>query len=455
MPNIIVVGDIMLDINNYTHVEKLANEAPIPVFNYISDEKKLGGCGNVLQNLSGIGCTELYIFSCIGGDDNGKHVSQLVDSIGAHNHLHIVPDYATTTKIRYFSDNKIMFRCDVENSAQKKKELATVCFANAIRVLCETTRIDCIVLSDYNKGVLHAQHCKDIIAVANSLGIMTCVDPKDNYIKYSGCTLIKPNRREAYSLLGLPADSSIECLHRKMVTDIGCKYSVITLSEEGISLYDGARFYYEKPTIHSIIDVTGAGDIVCSILSFFLCQSAAISDTLRTATQIATFSVEHPGTYIIQKSDLNRVAVNSIVTLDQLGSIRSLYSNKTIAFTNGCYDLFHTGHLSVLEFCKQKADIVVVGLNSDASVKRLKGSTRPIHDQQTRAAVVLSNKNVDYVVLFNDDTPIELIKALRPDYLIKGGDYSADSIIGTEYAKETLVVPYIAGVSTTNTIRLF
>jgi D-beta-D-heptose 7-phosphate kinase/D-beta-D-heptose 1-phosphate adenosyltransferase len=451
MPNIIVVGDIMLDINNYTHVEKLANEAPIPVFNFARDEKKLGGCGNVLQNLRGLGCAELYIFSCVGDDENGTYVSTLVDSVGAHNHLQVVPDYVTTTKIRYFADSKIMFRCDVENSAAQKKALGSICFADAILELCKTTRIDCIVLSDYNKGVLHTQQCKEIIAVANSLGIMTCVDPKNDYMKYTGCTLIKPNRHEAYALLGL---ASIDALHRKMVDSVSCKYSVITLSEDGISLFDGTAVYHERPTIHSIVDVTGAGDVVCSVLAFFLCQGSSVSDAIKTATQIATFSVEHPGTYVIQPSDLHRLTIKANMTLraEQLGALRELYPNKKIAFTNGCYDLFHTGHLSVLEFCKGQADIVVVGINSDASVKRLKGPTRPIHNQETRAAVVLSNKNVDYVVVFEEDTPLELIRELRPDYLIKGGDYTIESIVGREYAKETLVVPLVAGVSTSNTI---
>ena len=453
--NIIVVGDIMLDVNNYARVEKLANEAPIPVFNFVRDEKKLGGCGNVLQNLRGLGCAELYIFSCIGDDENGAYTSRLVDSVGAHNHLQIVPGFATTTKIRYFSDSKIMFRCDVENSAQKKKELATVCFAEKVRVLCETTRIDCIVLSDYNKGVLHAQQCKEIIAVANRLGIMTCVDPKNDYMKYAGCTLIKPNRHEAYALLGLPKAVTIETLHRKMFDSVGCKYSVITLSEDGISLFDGATVYHEKPTIHSIVDVTGAGDVVCSVLAFFLCQGSPVTDTIRTATQIATFSVEHPGTYVIQPRDLHRVSIraNTVLRGDQLSALRELYADRSIAFTNGCYDLFHTGHLSVLEFCKERADIVVVGINSDASVRRLKGPTRPVHNEETRAAVVLSNKNVDYVVVFDEDTPLELVRQLRPDYLIKGGDYAVESIVGREYAKETLVVPLVAGVSTTNTVR--
>lgn len=453
-PNIIVVGDIMLDINNYTRVEKLANEAPIPVFNFARDEKKLGGCGNVLQNLRGLGCAELYVFSCVGDDENGAYTSTLVDSVGAHNHLQVVPGYATTTKTRYFADSKIMFRCDVENSVAQKKELATICFADAIRDLCETTRIDCIVLSDYNKGVLHTQQCKKIIAVANRLGIMTCVDPKNDYMKYAGCTLIKPNRHEAYALLDLPKEATIDALHRKMVDSIGCKYSVITLSEDGISLFDGVKVYHEKPTIHSIVDVTGAGDVVCSILAFFLCQGSSVTDAIRTATQIATFSVEHPGTYVIQPSDLHRLAIkaNTVLHASQLSALRELYPNKKVAFTNGCYDLFHTGHLSVLEFCKGKADIVVVGINSDVSVRRLKGPTRPVHDEKTRAAVVLSNKNVDYVVVFDEDTPLELIRELRPDYLIKGGDYTVESIVGREYAKETLVVPLVAGVSTSNTI---
>ena len=205
-------------------------------------------------------------------------------------------------KRRYFCDNKIMFRCDTEVGG-----LAIVApsFAEEVEAILKTKSIDCIILSYYNKGVLTAQVCQDIIRLGNLYGVFTCVDPKQDYTKYKGCSLIKPNRKEACALLQLDAKTPLIDLHKRMFELIGPKYSVIKLGEHGITLYDGSSMIHERPAARKIIDVTGAGDIVCAIMGYFLCSPAAVpSKILQLATRIATKSVEFPGTYTLTRGDL-------------------------------------------------------------------------------------------------------------------------------------------------------
>jgi D-beta-D-heptose 7-phosphate kinase/D-beta-D-heptose 1-phosphate adenosyltransferase len=448
-PTIIVCGDIMLDHNIYTRVEKIANEAPIPVYNHQSEEWNLGGCGNVLKNLHSMGCENLYIFSAVGNDDNGKTIISLISGLGIQNNIQTVPLYNTTTKRRYFCDNRIMFRCDIENSNDQKQSLSTMNFTEEIEKILIQKKVDCIVLSDYNKGVLARGQCQSIIQLANKYKVMTCVDPKEDPTKYIGCTMIKPNRSEAYKLFHLSPESSIKDLHRVIQDMIGCRYSVVTLAEQGITLFDGVNMFHERPNIRSIIDVTGAGDIVCSVLSYFIHNTTSLPELLRTATRLATKSVEFPGTYTIQPSDLTEIDAK-ILSIEFLKLISR--EGKKLVFTNGCFDLLHSGHLELLRFCKKQGDIVVVGVNSDSSVRGLKGPSRPIQSESVRIDVLTALQCVDYVILFEDATPYHILQELKPDLLVKGGDYRVEEIIGREFAKETVVCPVMEGMSTTLTI---
>ena len=454
-PNIIVCGDIMLDYNIFVKIEKIANEAPIPVFNLEREVYALGGCGNVLKNLANIGCNKLFIFSAIGNDRNGLILTKLVEDLGVVNYIQHVDSYNTITKKRYFCDNKIMFRCDTENTSEERKYLESIAFADEIESILKTEHIDCIILSDYNKGLLTKEQCQAIIRVANKYNVFTCVDPKHDYTKYVGCSLIKPNRKEAYDIFHFDKFKSILDLHKHIYAIIGCKYSVITLAENGITLYDGDKMIQERSNVHSIIDVTGAGDIVCCILGYFLSRSTSPKEVIQLATRIATKSVEHPGTYTITPNDilLSALSNGKIIQFNQLQTIKNINVNKKIVFTNGCFDLLHSGHISLFKFCKTKGDIVVVGLNSDNSIRRLKGTSRPINTIKTRTDVLESIQYIDYIIEFDDDTPYTIIKELNPYYLIKGGDYKVDDIIGREFAQETIVCDTINGYSSTSIIN--
>lgn len=455
-PRIIVCGDIMIDHSITVKIEKIANEAPIPVYTMVSDEYNLGGCGNVLTNLHSLGCDTLHIFSAIGCDENGSILTRLVSSMDISNHMISVNTYNTTVKRRYFCDNKIMFRCDIENSSNEKGLLEPLNFYEEFEHILATEKIDCIILSDYSKGFLTFDRCQTIIKLANKYGVFTCVDPKDNPAKYAGCSLIKPNRSEAYKLFKMDRSAPILDVHKEILKTIGCRYSVITMSENGITLYDGKRIYHEIPEIHKIIDVTGAGDVVCSMIAYFIWNSNIDVDTLlRITTGVATRSVEFPGTYTITQSDihLNMLQRSKIIDHSQLARIHDIYSDKKIAFTNGCFDLLHRGHIETFIFCKRKGDIVVVGVNSDDSIRRLKGPTRPIHPLATRLAVLSAVMYIDYIIVFDEDTPYNILRELRPYYLVKGADYRVENVIGREFAKEVLLCELVEGVSTTNTVR--
>jgi D-beta-D-heptose 7-phosphate kinase/D-beta-D-heptose 1-phosphate adenosyltransferase len=449
-PTIIVCGDIMLDHNIYTRLEKIANEAPIPVYNRLSEEWRLGGCGNVLKNLQSLGCTKLYAFGAIGNDSNGEKINTLVSEIGIQNCIITIPSYNTITKQRYFCDNRIMFRCDIENTSDQKNLLLSIIFTDEIEKILVREKVDCIILSDYNKGVLTKSQCQSIIQLANRYGVMTCVDPKEDPTKYIGCTLIKPNRSEAHKLFHMPQKAPIADLHKVIRDVIGCRYSVITLAEQGITLFDGVTLFHERAVARNIIDVTGAGDVVCSVLSYFIHSISSLSELLRLATHLATKSVETPGTYTVTSADLIELSGKQI-TFESLRLIPR--EGKKLVFTNGCFDLLHSGHLELLRFCKKNGDIIVVGVNSDVSVRGLKGPTRPVQSETVRIDVLSALEYVDYIILFEDATPYRILKELKPDLLVKGGDYCIEAIIGREFAKDTIVCPLVEGISTTRLIE--
>jgi len=442
----------MLDYNISTKITKIANEAPIPVFQRTQETYLLGGAGNVIKNLVALGCKQLYAFGMVGNDSNASVLRSLLKENGIIDYTKTIDNYSTIVKQRYFADNKIVFRCDTEVNCPSIfidiEELRS-----QFESLCQTG-LECVILSDYNKGFLNLERCQMIIQTATKYNIPTIVDPKEDYRKYIGCTLIKPNRQEAYRIFSIPIGTPFEEAHQLIKAKIGCQYSVITLAEEGLSILTPTEYIKTTAQSQQVIDVTGAGDIVTSVFAFYLLSDIPMAIIAKRATQLATISVQHSGTYTIQKKDLYQCELDTkILTIDTLSMLNTVYSDKKIAFTNGCFDMLHNGHIEVLRFCKQKGDIVVVGLNSDASIARLKGPTRPIYPLAARLQILEAISYIDYIVVFEEDTPIELIKSLKPYFLIKGGDYNPETIIGHEYVTETIVCNFVNGVSTTNTIK--
>jgi D-beta-D-heptose 7-phosphate kinase/D-beta-D-heptose 1-phosphate adenosyltransferase len=455
-PNIIVFGDIMMDFTNKGLVHKLANEAPIPVFLRETESASLGGCGNVLQNLSSLGCNKLYLFSMCGDDGIAPILLNKLNELPVIHTVVQIPGKRTTSKHRFFSNNKLMFRYDDEEYYTLDKDYETKILESFEQILKEEV-IDCILFSDYNKGFLTHNLCQSVITLANKHSIFTCVDPKNNYEKYRNCSLIKPNRNEVAQLFGIEFTlHSLEDVHRRVRELSGAKNTVITLGELGISGYfESDEYFYWKHESNDVIDVTGAGDVVNAILAYYFTQLKEKKNALMLASYLGTVSVSHLGAYTLQFNDILEaykfLSKNKVVRLEDLKKIQ-----KPILFTNGCFDILHEGHISLFEYCKEIAGNnyeVVLGLNSDTSISRLKGPSRPICNLRTRVSILNAIQHIDWIVVFDEDAPELLLKELQPAILVKGGDYIAESVIGKEYCKKLLLFPFAYKTSTTSIVK--
>ena len=455
LQNIIVIGDIMLDILIDGSINKIANEAPIPVLHQNIERKTLGGCGNVLMNLAQLGCNKLFIISMIGDDIYGKYIEEIISKKpGVISKMYSDSSYVTTVKTRGVSNKKLVFRYDIEKQITPL-EVHIEDSKNYIDLILETNNIDAIILSDYNKGFLVKDLTTHVIASANKYGIPTFVDPKVDYKKYIGCTVFKPNIKEMKDIFNI--DYSYENLieiHEAIQDRVQCKNTLITLSEKGISLLsDDGILYEEKALPTEACDVTGAGDVVLSVFAYYY-KNMDMHTLIKLSTWIGTHSVKFSGTYIVKSSDIIN-AYKSIRNSKVVSSIELSKIESPIVITNGCFDIVHEGHIELFKFCKSISHtngFVVVALNSDDSIKRLKGSDRPINNLQARIALLNEIESVDMIVVFNEDSPYELYKAIKPTTLVKGGDYQADTLIGREFCSDVKIFNYIEGKSSTNII---
>jgi D-beta-D-heptose 7-phosphate kinase/D-beta-D-heptose 1-phosphate adenosyltransferase len=310
--------------------------------------------------------------------------------------------------------------------------------------------LDIVVFSDYNKGVLTENICKHIIEQCNIHNKITIGDLKYNFKFYKNITITKPNYVEAKNFT---KKENINDMHNYIFKEIMCKYSIITLGKDGISLSDNTNLFTTSYESNEVIDVTGAGDIVTAIIASFY-NKLDIKLILKLATYLGTLSVKKIGTYELSHNDIlsaYRWIKNKEFNQDILYHLKN--SNNKIVFTNGCFDILHVGHLQYLEEAKQLGDILIVGINSDDSIKRLKGSNRPINCLQDRICFLNKFDFIDFIITFNEDTPLEIIKNIQPDILVKGGDYLLENIVGSEFAKETKVLKFINDKSTTNIIN--
>jgi D-beta-D-heptose 7-phosphate kinase/D-beta-D-heptose 1-phosphate adenosyltransferase len=451
MNNIIVIGDILLDHNIFTIIQNPKLKDYNIEYNLDYEEYKLGGCGNISNNLHCLGTDNIFLFSAIGDDDNGKKIQNMVNSLNIHNYIQVIPSYNTTIKRRYYHNNIAIFQHANRINIEK---LTSINFCNEIEKVILHNKINCIILCESEKasnGILYVEHCQQLIALANKYNIPTIVDPKEDIYKYKGCTIIKPNKDEAYSLLNL--NLNLIDVHKNILNQIQCQYSIITLSEEGISIYDGnneIRDMYQG--VLQVIDTVGGGDIVTSIVSFFY-NKIQIKDIIHIAVNMASKSVEKPGVIAIYKKDIiNFLFPEKIIKLEYLPLFRVLFDNVNIGATTGCFDLLHQGHITSLKWCKEICDILVVCLNSDESVKALKGDSRPIQNISIRTKSLFNMNYVDYIIIFNESSSLETIKSLRPNIFMKGGDYANTFLQESEFSNETRIGPYLEGISTTQKI---
>lgn len=387
MYNILIIGDLMIDHYIYVNINKIANESPIPVFNYNSDKYILGGCGNVYQNMK-LFNNNVFLLSVIGNDNNIEIINNIINN---HN-VHLINDNSriTTLKNRIIADNKILFRYDNESTHFINQSIENMVIEKFDNLF---SSIDIVVFSDYNKGVLTEKLCQYIINKCNINNKITIVDPKNNFLKYKNITCIKPNYLESSSYSKL---SNIIDIHKFIYSTINCKNSIITLGKDGISLFDGNELFTTVYESNDVIDVTGAGDIITSVVAS-LYNKLDIQNVLKISTFLGTESVKKIGTYELTHSNILSAyssIKNKIFTDDIIYHLKK--SNNKIVFTNGCFDILHIGHITYLDEAKKLGDTLIVGINTDESIKRNKGNSRPINTLIDRINFL---KNLNLLIL--------------------------------------------------------
>ncbi len=462
-PKILVIGDLMIDHYLWGSANRISPEAPVQVVDIDRESTVLGGAGNVVNNLRALGCS-VGVISAIGEDEAGTELKDMLEAIKTKAYLISQKNRKTSKKSRIIASHFQVVRYDKESKEDIGEDTAHAIFEE-FKFIVED--YDLVLLSDYGKGVLTSKLTLNLIEYANSLDKKVLVDPKgDDYSKYFGAYLLTPNKKEAQeaSRIDIEDDSSLLNALETLKQTANLTIPLITLSEDGIAILDSNENIITKPTVaREVYDVTGAGDTVLASLGYCLAQSINIVDALEFANLAAgvvvgklgsaTASLEEIEEY---KSSLHKSSIDShIKTFLEIEKTvaRLKKQNKKIVFTNGCFDILHRGHVQYLDTAKSFGDVLILGLNSDASVSTLKGPSRPINNEDDRAYILAALESVDYVVKFTQDTPYDLIKIVQPDTLVKGGDYEGKDVVGQDIAGELKLVDFVDGKSTTKTIE--
>ncbi len=461
-PNILVVGDLMIDHYLWGNAERISPEAPVQVVDVANETTVLGGAGNVVNNLIALGAS-VSVASAIGDDANGKELTIMLKGIGVKTEgLVTQPGRKTSKKSRIVASNQQILRYDKES----KDAIDDVSVQKILAAVAKDLFLyDMIVLSDYGKGVITPELAQGVIALARESGKKVLVDPKGkDYGKYRGAHLLTPNKKEAQEATGIEIrdDDSLKDALLWLKRNCELDRSMITLSEDGIAIYDeGVRRF---PTAaQEVYDVTGAGDTVIASIAFALSSGRSIDEAARFANLAAGVVVGKIGSATVTIDEIEEYEAmlhqsSSDAHIKSFGEIERIVNRcraggKRIVFTNGCFDILHVGHVKYLQEAKSFGDVLIVGLNSDASVRELKGPSRPVNTEDDRAYILAALESVDYVVKFGEETPYELIRMLKPDVLVKGGDYKGKEVVGTEFAGELKLVDFVEGKSTTSTIE--
>ena len=461
-PNILVIGDLMIDQYLWGSCERISPEAPVQIINIESESSVLGGAGNVINNLKELGAN-VDIISVIGVDSKSDELQLLLSSIGVKiQYLIMQKGRITSKKSRVISSNQQVVRYDWES-----KDEININSQNAILNSFNSIvgNYDMVLLSDYGKGVLTNTLTQSIIKSANKKNKKVLIDPKGkNYSKYKGAYLLTPNKKEASEATGIKIidEESLNHAILKLKNECNLDISLITLSDQGVAIYD--QKLRILPTVaREVFDVTGAGDTILASLGFAISCNIDIDESVRFANLAAGVVVGKIGSatasineILEYESSLNKSSSDQHIknTKEIISICDELKSkNKKIIFTNGCFDLLHLGHIKYLETAKSFGNVLIVGVNSDKSIKNLKGKGRPINSQFDRAYILAALEAVDYVVIFDEDTPIDLIKAIHPDILVKGGDYKGKEVVGQDIVDKVKLVEFIKGQSSTQTIK--
>lgn len=462
---IVVLGDVMVDRYITGEVTRISPEAPVPINRVKNIKSVLGGAANVANNLSKLG-VKVYLAGLVGTDYYGDLFHKLLHEEDIDDSLIIDKyGYDTITKVRVMDSKQQMLRLDYEQIIDLEEEYQDLLLLQLENKL--QLGIDGIVISDYGKGFLTPEFTQKIIQLANKYNIISVVDPKgNNWDKYSGATYITPNIKELSDFIGYKVkndNSSVVEVAKKIKNQLDIKNIVATRSEQGISLINKNGIWHAPAVEQTVYDVSGAGDTVVATLVCAMASNLSNREALWLCNMAAGIVVKQVGTYPIHRQELidllksyrqkNRITSEAI-DIDEMQKMVTLWKDEghTIVFTNGCFDLLHRGHITYLKKAALLGDKFIIAINSDHSVKRLKGQARPINTELDRAFLLNNLAFVDGVVIFNEDTPYETLQKLKPNILVKGGDYKAEDVVGKDLVDEVVIIPFEKGYSTTNII---
>jgi len=464
-PRVLVVGDLILDTYIRGRVRRISPEAPIPVFEGGDRFYRLGGAGNVAANLRALGA-DTSVCGCLGEDQEGKTLLSLLKSLGVETECLLRrEDRPTTRKTRFLSQDHQLLRWDEEETSPLEGDVARR-ISTWLREGKGT--YDALVLSDYGKGVLTEEVIRSAVERAGRDGIPLVVDPKGrDYAKYRGATHITPNRLEAELATGIPLSdpSMVEAAADRLLSMLDLQAGIVTLGKEGIFYKTRSGEKGLLPArARAVYDVTGAGDTVVSVLAFCLGAGLPLAPALKLCNVAAGIVVGKLGAVPVTREEI----LSELGTARDSGKILDLPSllgrlaaagerGERVVFTNGCFDILHAGHVRFLREARSRGDILVVGVNDDASVRRLKGEGRPVHPLEDRMEVLAALEDVDYVVSFPEDTPERLIREITPQVLVKGEDWKEKGVVGREWVEshggEVVLLPLLPGRSTTKSLE--
>lgn len=456
---ILILGDLMVDTYHIGSVRRISPEAPVPVIQVKETYSVLGGAANVARNLITLKNIP-HVIGIVGNDINGSIMKQMFDESNIK-HTLINTENPTITKTRIIGNHQQIARIDFEKDkitltdAEKEKIIETL--------KKEIPNTEIVIISDYGKGVCSIEICKKVIELSNKYKKIVIIDPKgNNWEKYSNADIITPNLKELSDIYGQEITNEDQIIYnaaKKISNEYNIKNILVTRSELGMSLISNENCTHIRTEAKEVYDVSGAGDTVVATLSACLAGKLTVINSIKLANKAAGIVVGKIGTSPISYEELQNnfnlketsKIINPAEVKDLIKKLRN--KNKKIVFTNGCFDILHKGHVYYLQKAKELGDILILGLNSDSSVKRLKGETRPINKEIDRAYVLEALSCIDYIIIFDEDTPYNLIKEVMPDILVKGGDYKIENVVGREFAKEVTLINFQEGYSTTNIIK--
>ena len=465
---VLVIGDLMLDRYLIGDVQRISPEAPVPVVLLKQQNDRAGGAANVAANLANLGITT-RIAGCVGEDAEASTLLALINHLGIKSEAVIQSSARPTiAKTRVMSTNQQIVRIDQESQAPLSDEENSELHILITRAIHDQPAM--VILSDYAKGVLSEATCRYIIETCKQANIPVLVDPKgQDYSKYQGATALTPNKKETSEACGVSMNDNHALLAaaKKLKKSLNLDFLAVTRGEEGITLLEQDTDHHISATAKKVFDVSGAGDTVIATLAAGLIHGLSAQEALSLANTAAGIVVGKVGTVPIELAELlhELTSKNASAQADKICDLASLKnkvntwrdSHQKIVFTNGCFDLLHAGHVTYLEAAKKTGDKLILGLNTDRSVSALKGPTRPVIHENDRARVLAALEAVDAVILFDEDTPLNLIDVVRPDVIVKGDDYTEEQVVGGKEVKawggSVKLIPLVQGRSTTGILE--